>query len=864
MGQDHRDEAERLLATLGRYLSDEIAPMIFLDSADVLLSAPPEVVAAGIRGWISSQVAGSGRTTVADLLFHAAKKIHLLAELELVPAVQMASLLDGLRPHLLEVCPEAYRRALANDLERLGAAEIVMAARPDVLHRPLRGDPDPSDTPESRMSGRPGAAAPVPGGAAAADYSAAMAQGLGRLTLLLDRLALVPGSTGGAGRIEPVARGGTGRPAVAADSGLADAATPPSGTKAPSVPGGGLVTRDLLAEVLAEVARTARTGAELETQLGMLRSLGVQELGASPLRALAQTLPDWAPGRGQASPFGAVQAMEQIVGLSREHDAGHGRFSELVTTAVEEFNSGSLGRAVTLLDLAQRMVEKRTVDATVFKSVVGQAYPILDPARLRVTAEAEEQHQLLRRVMSFFPQLGPEELLGELEVEDKRDRRRTLIALLTVHGDRARAAALATLRDGMAGTRRLPWHFERNLVYLLRSVPRHDELDLATELDVLVHVSELSAPLPLVREALSALGQLRHERADVALAARVSELEDALLGTKQVPHSADDLLGLLDSAIALMARSPSRTARRSVANHGMKRRPQLGDTSSRLARLGSQDLSDDPELVERLVGALRDELPTKVLGIAVTTPRRAKHITSLIEALAGTDVPPVRQVLSQIASQYAGQPFAEPAGRALAHLGSAPEPEGRPTASLSGDLQLFGLPNLLQNLADSQLSGVLTLFDPGGAAAASVTIVRGQLSDATAGSLRRETAVYQLLERPAPGRFVFVNRGDEAPPSGDEGPLDSVTSVLLEGMRRYDELQRASALVPAEARFRATGRRPGAVSNERDPDLVREVWRMAAGGSSPVEVEAQAKVDSYRVRQLFERWLVEGALEPAD
>ena len=82
------------------------------------------------------------------------------------------------------------------------------------------------------------------------------------------------------------------------------------------------------------------------------------------------------------------------------------------------------------------------------------------------------------------------------------------------------------------------------------------ERDLDREIDVLIQMSDLSGPMPLVREALATLGQIQHERAVTTLAARVSELEDALIGTTELPHDPDDMRALLDSVISLLARIP--------------------------------------------------------------------------------------------------------------------------------------------------------------------------------------------------------------------------------------------------------------------------------------------------------------------
>ena len=97
---------------------------------------------------------------------------------------------------------------------------------------------------------------------------------------------------------------------------------------------------------------------------------------------------------------------------------------------------------------------------------------------------------------------------------------------------------------------------------------------------------------------------------------------------------------------------------------------------------------------------------------------------------------------------------------AAAQAAAAPEA----VASLSGDLEVFGLPSLLQSLADSGISGSLTLREPKGEMFGSLALRSGKLSKCQTGRLSGEEAFYQLLERPRPGSFLFV-RKDESPNS---------------------------------------------------------------------------------------------------
>jgi hypothetical protein len=84
----------------------------------------------------------------------------------------------------------------------------------------------------------------------------------------------------------------------------------------------------------------------------------------------------------------------------------------------------------------------------------------------------------------------------------------------------------------------------------------------------------------------------------------------------------------------------------------------------------------------------------------------------------------------------------------------------------------------------------------------------------------------------------------------------------MEGVRRHDELKVAAAVVPDQARLKATGKAHTCLSDE-DPDFAVVVWKQAAGGRSALECESAISTDSYRVRRLLAHWVDEGALQPA-
>ncbi len=145
----------------------------------------------------------------------------------------------------------------------------------------------------------------------------------------------------------------------------------------------------------------------------------------------------------------------------------------------------------------------------------------------------------------------------------------------------------------------------------------------------------------------------------------------------------------------------------------MRKDPKLGDTLARLSELSAQDLSDDKEIVDRLLGVLKANLPFKLFGLALHQNDQILHHT--IQALSGTPAPAVRAALEEVVSRFPDKEIAKAAARVLAGFrraataAAAGAAEAAAPASLNGDLEVFGLPALLQSLSDSGMSGSLTL-----------------------------------------------------------------------------------------------------------------------------------------------------------
>jgi hypothetical protein len=287
-----------------------------------------------------------------------------------------------------------------------------------------------------------------------------------------------------------------------------------------------------------------------------------------------------------------------------------------------------------------------------------------------------------------------------------------------------------------------------------------------------------------------------------------------------------------------------------------------------MAQLSSMDLTEFPAQLARLLDAINQELPRRFLGMSIGAQRKALILDQLVTAVSGTRSPDVQRLLADIVDKFPEQSYGKIAQEALTRSGS-PIPESSRSAdedsiTLSGDLTLFGLPNLLQNLADNGLTGTVQISGSDGRPAAEIELEKGQMTAASMGTLRGDIAVYQMLERPMQGRFRFVNddRAGDAKPSSESSR--SVMSLLMEGMRRYDEFNRARAMAGDDARFKTSGKKPSDVKEDADPKLAKTVWQRAIQGATPSEVESEIELDCFRVRRLYEHWITEGSLVAAD
>jgi uncharacterized protein DUF4388 len=263
---------------------------------------------------------------------------------------------------------------------------------------------------------------------------------------------------------------------------------------------------------------------------------------------------------------------------------------------------------------------------------------------------------------------------------------------------------------------------------------------------------------------------------------------------------------------------------------------------------------------------MKSSAPFKLFGLVLNP--NDQGLFSCIEAISCTPAPAVRSALEELAKRFPNHEVGKAATKALASLAAPPAPSepsasSSPSATLSGDLDIFGLPALLQSLAESRVTGSVLLRDRKGEIFGTIGLRTGKLKACQTGQLSGEEAFFQLFERPVPGTFLFSRLPDPAADESGSAKLREILPLSLEGMRRYDELQQAAAILPDEVALKSTDVKPTAPPEEKDGILLRELWNRAAAGATPKDCEAAVKADSYRIRRLLVHWVSTGSLVAA-
>jgi hypothetical protein len=622
--------------------------------------------------------------------------------------------------------------------------------------------------------------------------------------------------------------------------------------------GGGQADPQEIAQLLTMAAIRSQTNQQLNGYLEQLKPLAGKE--GNVFVILGGAMPSWdvmgaGPGAG-GKPPAQVNAIEKIIDLAETPQATEQRFRELVTAAVEKFNQGALAAALWMFSVAEDTITEKKMDLKVVDQIRAHAVEAIDAVQLRKYAENKGKHGAVKFALEFFPMLQIPDLFRQLRGERAAEKRRRLLGFIEAYGALGREASLEELEKELARTD-IDTYYLRNLIYLLHRIARESNDSADREFAAIAAASAPGQNIYVIKEAATALGQFKNDAAVKILTTRLAEFEVTLLRNDTSQYPVGEMQKLLDRLIGGLCRIGTSAALLTVARHGMKANPALGDTRARLTSLAQHDLSFDEATVEVLIKAIREEIPGTLLGRFM--PKNQDSTVKLIEALSCTVHDDVDDLFRDIVSRFPDQLIGKAAAQILAKREPvAPPPSNEPAATLTGELEFFGLPSILQSLADMRATGMLTLTSKLKQVIAKAIFVDGKFANAQTKHIRGVDALYETLERPAAGSFAFVPYPPER--FKNETKHREVVGVLMEGIRRSDELQQLIAVVPDEMTFTKTDVKPTPHEEETDPALVREVWLKASSGIPVAECEKQLPTDGYRVRRLLSHWVEQGAL----
>lgn len=873
------------------YLNDTLAPLQVAERVVDYLTRDPEGANQVILRWADQQLnLNLHAIPVSDLLYHALKKIQVFEDLGLADAERIDGLLATAAAHARSFCPQDELADFDANLARLHENSRMLKTV-ELLHRagleldadepPLEEEPgDLNELRKKVAEGRSSAPAkpepsePARDGANAVEAKSESDEGMPfpdhrSAELLAARRKAHPDL--GSIRQEQVALG-LKRFSMLVDTLERATQRPRDAERNPWV-----------THLLSSAALGARNHQEFREYLDRLKKLGLQDLHMEQLvRSVAETLPDWyLEGDSPAQPQSAATvAMERIVDLTEHETDKSERLKEIVTTAVEHFNRRRLGSALTLFELAERLLKSSDLSSLTEKQIRASARSALLMGPFRKFVASREKHTQLRRVLNFFPDLRVEGLVRRLLKEQNRRNRHLIMDLLRIHGKEAREAVAELLISSTTlSGREWPWFFVRNLIRILREVPARADAVSDFELAAVESYADPIHAIQVVREAVAYLGTVPHPHALEALVRMFYSYREAASNLRR--GAGTDMAKIQSLTLTYLLRAESAHARGTALDAILVDSRRTPENFQLLSVLGSVNLTNDRHTLDRLLHTIRLRLPRP--GVAGTLQALRLHLPregwmgkirgfsstkeaalqSLIQALAGTPAPEVHKILTQIEGLAPSENMirlAQKARRSLEERSFEIDPASR--SILSGDLEVFGLPNVIQSLKYNEASGTLVIEAKQSSRTAAVRLLHGRFVDAKAGALRGVEAFYLLMERPLASSFRFVaDTGHQSTKSPQE-----LQALLFEGMRRRDEFERLRLLIPDRARLelidKTVERPPRLPLDENDLGLAQQLWEVLAQGRwTAQKIDSKGLADPYRIRRLLSFWREGGYLE---
>ncbi len=170
---------------------------------------------------------------------------------------------------------------------------------------------------------------------------------------------------------------------------------------------------------------------------------------------------------------------------------------------------------------------------------------------------------------------------------------------------------------------------------------------------------------------------------------------------------------------------------------------------------------------------------------------------------------------------------------------------------LSGNLQYFDLPTIIQTLASSERTGTLTITDQLEEVFAQIYLEAGKVLYAKAGHLRGEEAFYQLFQSPIQDAFTF--KGGLPPGEFDEEEEIGTTmmGLLMEAARQQDELKVLKDTYSDPNRVFRPQSQALPWDDEETKGFAQEIWARLHQGETIAQMVKEIPACEYRIYKVL-------------
>lgn len=177
---------------------------------------------------------------------------------------------------------------------------------------------------------------------------------------------------------------------------------------------------------------------------------------------------------------------------------------------------------------------------------------------------------------------------------------------------------------------------------------------------------------------------------------------------------------------------------------------------------------------------------------------------------------------------------------------------------LSGNLEYFDLPIIIQTLAGSERTGTLTITDQFEGVFAVLYFEAGKILFAKLGHLRREEAFYQLFQSPIQDAFTFRGGLPQEEFEEEEEIGTTTMGLLIEAAHQQDELKILKANYADPNRVFRPQLETLSWDDEQTKDLAQEIWSRLHRGETIAQMVGEVPACEYRIYKVLSIMNAEG------